>query len=199
MHLELQRMSRQNFHNLMSSDQWISPNWLLCSTFLQYDFVELLDGSKLIAKERRASTEPEARGQMEHQVSLHQAGFIQYLDSGVWHLAFYNDGKRPETVSYNTIILGKGHPCRNGWGGHCRFVLRYLLKIIFPQVTVWTFLLREWLDSCHWQARLPHTYTNQEFKLHLQTIWCKHNLLIGLCELSYAYFMPLHRMNITIP
>ncbi|CDQ66151.1 unnamed protein product [Oncorhynchus mykiss] len=76
----------------------------------QYDFVELLDGSRLIAKERRASTEPEARGQMEHQVSLHQAGFIQYLDSGVWHLAFYNDGKSPETVSYNTIILGKGPP-----------------------------------------------------------------------------------------
>jgi hypothetical protein len=72
--------------------------------------VELLDGSRLIAKERRASTEPEAKGQMEHQVSLHQAGFIQYLDSGVWHLAFYNDGKSPETVSYNTIILGKGPP-----------------------------------------------------------------------------------------
>eukprot|EP00063_Salmo_salar_P092588 XP_014067423.1 PREDICTED: teneurin-3-like isoform X9 [Salmo salar] len=105
----------------------------------QYDFVELLDGSKLIAKERRASTEPEARGQMEHQVSLHQAGFIQYLDSGVWHLAFYNDGKRPETVSYNTIILvdcldptcsghgschhGECH-CNPGWGGMGCAILR---------------------------------------------------------------------------
>lgn len=107
MHLELQRMSRQNFHNLMSSDQWISPNWLLCSTFLQYDFVELLDGSRLIAKEKWAPTAQETRGRMERQVSLHQAGFIQYLDSGVWHLAFYNDGKSLETVSYNTIILGK--------------------------------------------------------------------------------------------
>eukprot|EP00063_Salmo_salar_P092585 XP_014067420.1 PREDICTED: teneurin-3-like isoform X7 [Salmo salar] len=84
----------------------------------QYDFVELLDGSKLIAKERRASTEPEARGQMEHQVSLHQAGFIQYLDSGVWHLAFYNDGKRPETVSYNTIILESVMECSHNCYGN---------------------------------------------------------------------------------
>ncbi|XP_014067422.2 teneurin-3 isoform X8 [Salmo salar] len=84
----------------------------------QYDFVELLDGSKLIAKERRASTEPEARGQMEHQVSLHQAGFIQYLDSGVWHLAFYNDGKSPETVSYNTIILESVMECSHNCYGN---------------------------------------------------------------------------------
>uniref|UniRef100_A0A8C7FJ19 Teneurin transmembrane protein 3 n=1 Tax=Oncorhynchus kisutch TaxID=8019 RepID=A0A8C7FJ19_ONCKI len=84
----------------------------------QYDFVELLDGSRLIAKERRASTEPEARGQMEHQVSLHQAGFIQYLDSGVWHLAFYNDGKSPETVSYNTIILESVMECSHNCYGN---------------------------------------------------------------------------------
>uniref|UniRef100_A0A674A1T8 Teneurin transmembrane protein 3 n=1 Tax=Salmo trutta TaxID=8032 RepID=A0A674A1T8_SALTR len=84
----------------------------------QYDFVELLDGSKLIAKERRASTEPEARGQMEPQVSLHQAGFIQYLDSGVWHLAFYNDGKSPETVSYNTIILESVMECSHNCYGN---------------------------------------------------------------------------------
>ncbi|CAB1337375.1 unnamed protein product, partial [Coregonus sp. 'balchen'] len=97
----------------------------------QYDFVELLDGSRLIAKEMWAPTAPETRGRMERQVSLHQAGFIQYLDSGVWHLAFYNDGKSPETVSYNTIILGKhnmeiigngrytrGHcQCYSGWKG----------------------------------------------------------------------------------
>uniref|UniRef100_A0A8C8JLX7 Teneurin-3 n=1 Tax=Oncorhynchus tshawytscha TaxID=74940 RepID=A0A8C8JLX7_ONCTS len=84
----------------------------------QYDFVELLDGSRLIAKEMRDSTEPEARGQMEHQISLHQAGFIQYLDSGVWHLAFYNDGKSPETVSYNTIILESVMECSHNCYGN---------------------------------------------------------------------------------
>ena len=65
---------------------------------LQYDFVELLDGSRLIAKERRPTSEP---------VSVHQAGFIQHLDPGVWHLAFYNDGRGVEAVSYNTIVLGE--------------------------------------------------------------------------------------------
>ncbi|KAK6298562.1 hypothetical protein J4Q44_G00316170 [Coregonus suidteri] len=84
----------------------------------QYDFVELLDGSRLIAKERRASTESEARGWMEHQVSLHQAGFIRYLDSGVWHLAFYNDGKTPETISYNTIILESVMECSHNCYGN---------------------------------------------------------------------------------
>lgn len=67
---------------------------------LQYDFVELLDGSRLIAKEHRAPSE------LDQPVLIHQAGFIQYLDSGVWHLAFYNDGRNVEAVSYNTIIQG---------------------------------------------------------------------------------------------
>lgn len=67
---------------------------------LQYDFVELLDGSRLIAKEHRTPSE------LDHPVLVHQAGFIQYLDSGVWHLAFYNDGRNVEAVSYNTIIQG---------------------------------------------------------------------------------------------
>ncbi|XP_019901680.3 teneurin-3 isoform X3 [Esox lucius] len=87
-------------------------------THTQYDFVELLDGSRLIAKERRSSMEPPARGQMERQVSVHQAGFIQYLDSGVWHLAFYNDGKSPETVSYNAIILESVMECSHNCYGN---------------------------------------------------------------------------------
>ncbi|KAL0974317.1 hypothetical protein UPYG_G00218740 [Umbra pygmaea] len=87
-------------------------------THTQYDFVELLDGSRLIAKERQASVEPQTRGQMERQVSLHQAGFIQYLDSGVWHLAFYNDGKSPEAVSYNTIILESVMECSHNCYGN---------------------------------------------------------------------------------
>lgn len=82
---------------------------------LQYDFVELLDGSRLIAKEHRTSSEPETRSRLDHPVAVHQAGFIQYLDSGVWHLAFYNDGRSVETVSYNTIIQGtRTHICCNG-------------------------------------------------------------------------------------
>ena len=82
---------------------------------LQYDFVELLDGSRLIAKEHRTPSEPETRARLDHPVAVHQAGFIQYLDSGVWHLAFYNDGRNVEAVSYNTIIQGTGtHICCSG-------------------------------------------------------------------------------------
>lgn len=67
--------------------------------------MELLDGSRLIAKEHRTALEP------DHPVAVHQAGFIQYLDSGVWHLAFYNDGRNVEAVSYNTIVQGEWDTC----------------------------------------------------------------------------------------
>uniref|UniRef100_A0A8C9W8A3 Teneurin-3 n=1 Tax=Scleropages formosus TaxID=113540 RepID=A0A8C9W8A3_SCLFO len=70
----------------------------------QYDFVELVDGSRLIAKEKRSVTEPELAGRRPRSVAVHEAGFIQYLDTGLWHLAFYNDGRNSEQVSYNTIV-----------------------------------------------------------------------------------------------
>uniref|UniRef100_A0A8C9SZM1 Teneurin-3 n=1 Tax=Scleropages formosus TaxID=113540 RepID=A0A8C9SZM1_SCLFO len=71
----------------------------------QYDFVELVDGSRLIAKEKRSVTEPELAGRRPRSVAVHEAGFIQYLDTGLWHLAFYNDGRNSEQVSYNTIVV----------------------------------------------------------------------------------------------
>uniref|UniRef100_A0A665VYX7 Teneurin transmembrane protein 3 n=1 Tax=Echeneis naucrates TaxID=173247 RepID=A0A665VYX7_ECHNA len=72
----------------------------------QYDFVELLDGSRLISKDKRE--EPGAR--YARSVNVHEAGFIQYLDTGIWHVAFYNDGRNTEQVSYNTIIIGEMQP-----------------------------------------------------------------------------------------
>lgn len=74
---------------------------------VQYDFVELLDGSRLIAKEKRGLVEVEGAARKARSVNVHEAEFIRYLDSGTWHLAFYNDGKNAELVSYNTIIIGK--------------------------------------------------------------------------------------------
>ncbi len=74
---------------------------------VQYDFVELLDGSRLIAKEKRGLVEVEGAARKSRSVNVHEAEFIRYLDSGTWHLAFYNDGKNTELVSYNTIIIGK--------------------------------------------------------------------------------------------
>uniref|UniRef100_A0A8C2K539 Teneurin-3 n=1 Tax=Cyprinus carpio TaxID=7962 RepID=A0A8C2K539_CYPCA len=74
-------------------------------THTQYDFVELLDGSRLIAKEKRGLVEVEGAARKSRSVNVHEAEFIRYLDSGTWHLAFYNDGKNTEQVSYNTIII----------------------------------------------------------------------------------------------
>lgn len=84
--------------------------------------MELLDGSRLISKDKRALSdtdaghthpagahEEESGGGARHarSVNMHEAGFIQYLDTGIWHLAFYNDGRNTEQVSYNTIIIGE--------------------------------------------------------------------------------------------
>ncbi|XP_060740656.1 teneurin-3 isoform X1 [Tachysurus vachellii] len=81
----------------------------------QYDFVELLDGSRLISRD------VEVRDGMESPVSIHCAGFIQYLHVGVWHLAFYNDGQNLEPVSYNTTVLDSLTECpHNCYGnGEC--------------------------------------------------------------------------------
>lgn len=92
----------------------------------QYDFVELLDGSRLISKDKRALSdtdfmyahlagfhEEEPGGGARHtrSVNVLEAGFIQYLDTGIWHLAFYNDGRNTEQVSYNTIVIGRIQLC----------------------------------------------------------------------------------------
>ncbi|XP_026027902.1 teneurin-3 isoform X9 [Astatotilapia calliptera] len=99
----------------------------------QYDFVELLDGSRLISKDKRAlsdtdaahirlagSFEEESEGGPRHirSVNVHEAGFIQYLDTGIWHLAFYNDGRNTEQVSYNTIIIESIMECPHNCHGN---------------------------------------------------------------------------------
>ncbi|XP_069055316.1 teneurin-3 isoform X5 [Pleurodeles waltl] len=85
----------------------------------QYDFVELLDGSRLIAREKRNLLEADRGERQVRSVNVQEAGFIQYLDAGIWHLAFYNDGKNPEQVSFNTIVIESVVECprdchRNG-------------------------------------------------------------------------------------
>uniref|UniRef100_A0A8C1W1X2 Si:dkey-237h12.3 n=1 Tax=Cyprinus carpio TaxID=7962 RepID=A0A8C1W1X2_CYPCA len=83
----------------------------LTPSHTQYDFVELLDGSRLISRER-VQLDPELRDRLENPVSVQQAGFIQYLHTGVWHLAFYNDGRTVEPVSYSTIsVMECPHNC----------------------------------------------------------------------------------------
>uniref|UniRef100_A0A672I773 Teneurin transmembrane protein 3 n=1 Tax=Salarias fasciatus TaxID=181472 RepID=A0A672I773_SALFA len=80
----------------------------------QYDFVELLDGSRLISKDKRSG------GGVRHarSVNVHEAGFIQFLDTGIWHLAFYNDGRNTEQVSYNTIVIDSIMECPQNCHGN---------------------------------------------------------------------------------
>ncbi|XP_056620478.1 teneurin-3 isoform X3 [Triplophysa dalaica] len=91
-------------------------------THTQYDFVELLDGSRLIAKEKRGLVEVEGAARKARSVNVHEAEFIHFLDSGTWHLAFYNDGKNTEQVSYNTIIIDTLTECPHNCHGNgdCR-------------------------------------------------------------------------------
>ncbi|XP_055797466.1 teneurin-2-like isoform X2 [Salvelinus fontinalis] len=67
----------------------------------QYDYMERLDG-----KEKWSVVESPRERRSIHTVVLNEAIFVQYLDPGTWHLAFYNDGKDKESVSFSTVALG---------------------------------------------------------------------------------------------
>ncbi|XP_053185155.1 teneurin-3 isoform X5 [Scomber japonicus] len=90
-------------------------------THTQYDFVELLDGSRLISKDKRSLSDMDESGagaRHARSVNVHEAGFIQYLDTGIWHLAFYNDGRNTEQVSYNTIVIESIMECPQNCHGN---------------------------------------------------------------------------------
>ncbi|KTG34070.1 hypothetical protein cypCar_00027860 [Cyprinus carpio] len=67
----------------------------------QYDYMERLDG-----KEKWSVVESPRERRSIQTVVLNEAVFVQYLDPGTWHLAFYNDGKEKESVSFSTAVLG---------------------------------------------------------------------------------------------
>ncbi|KAL6038122.1 hypothetical protein STEG23_010854, partial [Scotinomys teguina] len=52
-----------------------------------YDFMERLDG-----KEKWSVVESPERCSIQTLVQ-NEAVFVQYLDVGLWHLAFYNDAR----------------------------------------------------------------------------------------------------------
>ncbi|KAL0972663.1 hypothetical protein UPYG_G00192600 [Umbra pygmaea] len=106
----------------------------------QFDFVELLDGRRLLSADvvgPPPMSGPEGPVTLHwplFPVTTHDTGFIQYMDSGIWHLAVYNDGKETETVSFLTTTIascpvlcsGNGQylkgrcVCHSGWkGGEC--------------------------------------------------------------------------------
>lgn len=79
----------------------------------QYDFMERLDG-----KEKWSVVESPRERRSIQTLVQNEAVFVQYLDVGLWHLAFYNDGKDKEMVSFNTVVLGRcgvsGMQCTKG-------------------------------------------------------------------------------------
>lgn len=75
----------------------------MLSSFLpQYDYMERLDG-----KEKWSVVESPRERRSIQTVVLNEAVFVQYLDAGAWHLAFYNDGRERETVSFSTNVMGE--------------------------------------------------------------------------------------------
>lgn len=71
-------------------------------SLLQYDYMERLDG-----KEKWSVVESPRERRSIQTVVLNEAVFVQYLDAGSWHLAFYNDGREMEMVSFSTNIMGE--------------------------------------------------------------------------------------------
>lgn len=69
---------------------------------LQYDYMERLDG-----KEKWSVVESPRERRSIQTVVLNEAVFVQYLDAGAWHLAFYNDGREREIVSFSTNVMGE--------------------------------------------------------------------------------------------
>lgn len=64
--------------------------------------MERLDG-----KEKWSVVESPRERRSIQTVVLNEAVFVQYLDAGAWHLAFYNDGREREIVSFSTNVMGK--------------------------------------------------------------------------------------------
>uniref|UniRef100_A0A8C8RAV1 Teneurin-1 n=1 Tax=Pelusios castaneus TaxID=367368 RepID=A0A8C8RAV1_9SAUR len=95
-------------------------------THTQFDFVKLMDGKQLIKQEPRNSEESQHAPRNLILTSLQETGFIEYMDQGPWHMAFYNDGKKMEQVFVLTTAIEIMDDCStncNGNGecisGHC--------------------------------------------------------------------------------
>uniref|UniRef100_A0A3B4YN06 Teneurin-4 n=1 Tax=Seriola lalandi dorsalis TaxID=1841481 RepID=A0A3B4YN06_SERLL len=84
----------------------------------QFDFVELLDGRRLLAQDIHGLEGPVAMQRSLVPITTHDTGFIQYMDSGIWHLAIYNDGKETETVSFLTTAIESIDDCPSNCFGN---------------------------------------------------------------------------------
>lgn len=68
-----------------------------------------MDGKQLIKQEPKNPEEPQQAPRNLILTSLQETGFIEYMDQGAWHMAFYNDGKKVEQVFVLTTAIGKNN------------------------------------------------------------------------------------------
>ncbi|XP_029439692.1 teneurin-2 [Rhinatrema bivittatum] len=85
----------------------------LAPSHAQYDFMERLDG-----KEKWSVVESPRERRSIQTLIQNEAVFVQYLDVGLWHLAFYNDGKDKEIVSFSTVVLDSVQDCPRSCHGN---------------------------------------------------------------------------------
>uniref|UniRef100_A0ACB8FWF1 Teneurin-1 n=1 Tax=Sphaerodactylus townsendi TaxID=933632 RepID=A0ACB8FWF1_9SAUR len=76
-------------------------------THTQFDFVKLMDGKQLIKQEPKHPEEAQQAPRNLILTSMQETGFIEYMDHGAWHMAFYNDGRKMEQVLMLTTAIGK--------------------------------------------------------------------------------------------
>uniref|UniRef100_A0A8D0CJV7 Teneurin-4 n=1 Tax=Scleropages formosus TaxID=113540 RepID=A0A8D0CJV7_SCLFO len=84
----------------------------------QFDFVELLDGRRLLGQEARGLEAAHTQPHSLVPITSHDTGFIQYMDSGIWHLAVYNDGKEAEQVSFIATAIDSIDDCPSSCFGN---------------------------------------------------------------------------------
>ncbi|XP_037122972.1 teneurin-4 isoform X7 [Syngnathus acus] len=84
----------------------------------QFDFVELLDGRRLLVRGPPGLEGPAALQRSLAPIATHDTGFIRYMESGIWHLAVYNDGKDVETVSFLTTAIDSVDDCPSSCFGN---------------------------------------------------------------------------------
>lgn len=92
----------------IGSNTWLVYLFAL-PLLLQFDFVKLMDGKQLINKEPKHPEESPHGPRNLILTSMQETGFIEYMDHGAWHMAFYNDGKKMEQVLMLTTAIGKHH------------------------------------------------------------------------------------------
>uniref|UniRef100_A0A4W6E928 Teneurin transmembrane protein 3 n=1 Tax=Lates calcarifer TaxID=8187 RepID=A0A4W6E928_LATCA len=93
------------------------PQFLKFNISVQKDALVGVYGRKGLPPSH-TQVEEESGARHIRSVNVHEAGFIQYLDTGIWHLAFYNDGRNTEQVSYNTIIIESIMECPQNCHGN---------------------------------------------------------------------------------